>query len=82
MKKLVPPTQHTTQPRHAQERSKAKLEWATVDGVIFHAAQFVGVDPSNRPEGRCQCCDEAIVWKAGDVVIPHVAHRANTTCSS
>jgi hypothetical protein len=82
MKKLVPPTQHTTQPRHAQERSKAKLEWATVDGVIFHAAQFVGVDPSNRPEGRCQCCEEAIVWKAGDVVVPHVAHRANTTCPS
>ena len=82
MKKLVPPTRHTTQPRHAQERGKAKLEWATVDGVIFHAAQFVGVDPSDRPEGRCQCCDEAIVWKAGDVVLPHVAHRANSTCPS
>ena len=82
MKNLVPPTRHTTQPRHAQERGKAKLEWATVDGVIFHAAQFVGVDPSDRPEGRCQCCDEAIVWKAGDVVLPHVAHRANSTCPS
>lgn len=82
MKKLVPPTRHTTQPRHAQERGKAKLEWATVDGVIFHAAQFVGVDPSDRPEGLCQCCDEAIVWKAGDVVLPHVAHRANSTCPS
>ena len=82
MKKLVPPTRHTTQPRHAQERGKAKLEWATVDGVIFHATQFVGVDPSDRPEGRCQCCEEAIVWKAGDVVIPHVAHRANSTCPS
>ena len=82
MRKLVPPTRHTTQLRPAQDRSKAKLEWATVDGVIFHAAQFVGVDPSNRPEGRCQCCEEAIVWKAGDVVIPHVAHRANSTCPS
>ena len=82
MRKLVPPTRHTTQLRPVQERSKAKLEWATVDGVISHAARFVGVDPSDRPEGRCQCCEEAIVWKAGDVVIPHVAHRANSTCPS
>jgi hypothetical protein len=71
-----------TQSRPAQERGKAKLEWATVDGVVFHAAQFVGVDPSDRPEGRCQCCEEAIVWKAGDVVLPHVAHRANSTCAA
>jgi hypothetical protein len=82
MRTVVPPTRHVTQPRPAQERGKAKLEWATVDGVIFHAAQFVGVDPSDRPEGRCQCCEEAIVWKAGDVVLPHVAHRANSTCAA
>ena len=82
MRNVVPPTRHVTQPRPAQERGKAKLEWATVDGVIFHAAQFVGVDPSDRPEGRCQCCEEAIVWKAGDVVLPHVAHRANSTCAA
>jgi len=82
MRNVVPPTRHVTQSRPAQERGKAKLEWATVDGVIFHAAQFVGVDPSDRPEGRCQCCEEAIVWKAGDVVLPHVAHRANSTCAA
>jgi len=82
MRKVVPPTRHVTQSRPAHERGKAKLEWATVDGVIFHAAQFVGVDPSDRPEGRCQCCEEAIVWKAGDVVLPHVAHRANSTCAA
>lgn len=82
MRNVVPPTRHVTQSRPAHERGKAKLEWATVDGVIFHAAQFVGVDPSDRPEGRCQCCEEAIVWKAGDVVLPHVAHRANSTCAA
>ena len=56
-------------------RVSATLEWAFVNGAMRGAAEFVGVAAPERPTGICPCCCEAIVWKAGDVNIPHVAHR-------
>lgn len=58
------------------------LEWAHVNGVARRAEEFVGVATSHRPAGLCPCCGEAIVWKAGDVKVPHVAHRADSACAA
>ena len=61
---------------------RAVLEWALVDSEIHRAAEFVGVATSARPVGVCPCCREGIVWKAGDVKVPHVAHQPESTCAA
>lgn len=58
------------------------LEWALVDGVRVEAKSFRNVIPSERPTGVCPCCREKIVWKAGNIVRPHVAHAPDSTCSA
>ena len=53
-----------------------------VDGRERHAREFLGVPAGERPLGLCPCCGEAIVWKVGDVVAPHVAHRPDSDCAA
>lgn len=62
----------------------AVLEYALVDGRPVHARRFVGVETHLRPVGRCPCCDEVVVWKAGESgkVTPHVAHASGAACAS
>jgi hypothetical protein len=57
------------------------LAWALVDGERVSASSMVGVDPEKRPAAVCPCCSEAVTWKAGTVVTPHVAHRPGSSCA-
>jgi len=57
------------------------LAWALVDGQRVSASSMVGVDPEKRPAAVCPCCSEAVTWKAGTVVTPHVAHRPGSSCA-
>lgn len=57
------------------------LAWALVDGQRVSASAMVGVDPDKRPAATCPCCGEAVTWKAGQVVTPHVAHKPGSTCA-
>lgn len=61
---------------------RARLEWALANGAVRGAAEFVGVAAQERPTGFCPCCGDAIVWKAGAVTVPHVAHRPDSTCAA
>lgn len=61
---------------------RARLEWALADGAVRGAREFVGVAARQRPTGLCPCCGDAIVWKAGTVTVPHVAHRPDSTCAA
>lgn len=58
----------------------AVLDWALVDGKPVHAGTFVGI--ADRPAAVCPCCGEPVVWKAGEVVAPHVAHRPGSLCAT
>lgn len=58
------------------------LAWALVNGEQVHAETMRGVPHSQRPRAVCPCCSEQVVWKAGDVVTPHVAHAAGSTCAA
>lgn len=60
----------------------ASLEWALVDGRRMSASSMVGVPPRDRPRGVCPCCSDPITWKAGDVVVPHVAHAPGSACAA
>lgn len=60
----------------------ATLEWALVDGRRMRAASMVGVPSRDRPRGVCPCCSDPITWKAGDVVVPHVAHAPGSACAA
>ena len=62
---------------------RAKLEWAVgPDGRNVRAASFVGVDPRDRPRVTCPCCVEVVAIKAGDVVVPHIAHLPGSACAA
>ncbi len=62
---------------------RATLEYAIgANGRPIFARDLVGVPSHLRPAGLCPCCDELIVWKAGDVVTPHVAHSAGSRCAA
>lgn len=58
----------------------AVLGFALVDGAPREAREFVGVPAKDRPAAVCPCCGDAVVWKAGDVKTPHVAHASGATC--
>lgn len=60
----------------------AALEWALVDGQCRKAAEFIGVSPEQRPAAVCPECSEPVVWKAGEKVVPHVAHRPDAICAT
>lgn len=58
------------------------LAWALVDGKRVHAETMRGVPHDQRPRAICPCCSEVVVWKAGDVVTPHVAHALGSSCAA
>jgi len=58
------------------------LAWALVDRQRVSASSMVGIDPEKRPAAVCPCCSEAVTWKAGTVVTPHVAHRPGSSCAA
>lgn len=58
------------------------LAWALVDGERVHAETMRGVPHDQRPRAICPCCSEVVVWKAGDVVTPHVAHAPGSRCAA
>lgn len=58
------------------------LAWALVDGKRVHAETMRGVPHDQRPRAICPCCSEIVVWKAGDVVTPHVAHAPGSSCAA
>lgn len=60
----------------------AVLGFALVDGAPREAREFVGVPTKDRPEAVCPCCGDAVVWKAGDVKVPHVAHVSGAPCAT
>ena len=58
------------------------LEFALVGNVARFAREFVGVPVADRPAARCPCSNEPVVWKAGDVKVPHVAHARDSACAA
>lgn len=58
------------------------LAWALVDGERVHAETMRGVPHDQRPRAICPCCSDVVVWKAGDVVTPHVAHAPGSRCAA
>lgn len=58
------------------------LSWALVGGARRSAQEFVGTQPADRPRGVCPCCNEAVLWKCGEIKAPHVAHAPGSACAA
>lgn len=57
-----------------------QIAWAVVGGHVRHISEFNRIPWGQRPEARCEACEQPLTFRLGPVRRHHFAHRGSSEC--